>query len=110
MTHDRSGHDPNRSSAGDQDVLAQDRERKGSVRRVAKRIENGSDIAVNTIRVNPDIRHGKRQIFRECARTIDTDAHGIRAEMTAARETISAVAANDMAFAADNLTGKKVLH
>src|SRR5947209_8479249 len=60
--------------------------------------------------MNPDITHRQRQIFGKGSRPIHAHALGIRAEVPPASEAVAAVPADDMAFAADNLSRQEVSH
>ena len=70
---------------------------------VAKRIKNGGDFLVDSRIVSPDIGHGQGNELSEGAGTIDSDAFCRSAEMTPAREAVSASAAYDVAFAAHDV-------
>src|SRR5262245_8426983 len=104
MANDSRRHAANRARAGDEHVFAQAMKRKSGMDRVAKRIENGLHIARDVAVVHPDIGHWQREIFREGAGAIDADALRVLAEMTPAGKAVSAAAAHDVAFAANNVT------
>ena len=82
MADDRSGHEPDRTSAGDEDILAEDREGEGRMYGIAVRIEDGGDIEIDVVVVAPDIGHGEGDVVGKCAGPIDADALGMGAEVT----------------------------
>ena len=108
MARHGGSHDADRSGSGDQDILAENRKRKGRVNGVAEGIENRGDVEINRIGVMPDVRHRQGQIFGERAGPIDADALGVGAEVAAAGQAIAAPSADDVAFSADDLTGIKI--
>ena len=110
MPNDRRGHDSDRAGARDQHILAQDIERERGVHGIAQRIEDACHVEVDARPVMPDIRHRQGQIFREGAGTIHAHAHGVRAQVPAPRETVAAPPADHVALAADDFTGKEVVH
>src|SRR5689334_6099134 len=77
---------------------------------IAERVENGRNLAVDAGIMPPDVAHWQRDIFRECARTVDADALGVSAQMAPARQAITATAANDVAFAAHDRARMEVVH
>ena len=95
--------------AGDQHVLAQHRKGKRRVHRVAERIENRGDVEIDSRSMTPDVGHRQDDIFGERARPVHADAHGMRAQMPSAGETIAAASAHHVAFAADNIAGMKIV-
>ena len=58
----------------------------------------------------PDIGHRDREKLRERALTIDSYSLGVGAKMTPARETIAAMAADNVTFAGDEITWRKTFH
>ena len=55
----------------------------------------------------PYIRHRQRDVFGESARPVHTHALRIRAQMPASGEAVPALSANDVAFAAHDVAGRK---
>src|SRR4051794_16604306 len=56
----------------------------------------------------PDVRHRQRDEFCKSAGAVYSNAFCVRTEMAAAREAISAAAANHMPFPANNLANVKI--
>ena len=54
----------------------------------------------------PDIGHWQRDVFGERAGAIHPDALGVRAQMAAARQAISAASADYVPFAADDFADR----
>ena len=102
-------HDADRPSAGDQHVLAEQIELERGVHGVPERVEDRRHIAVDVRIVSPDVGHRQREVFGERARAIDADPLRILAEVAAACEAVAAVAADDVAFAADDLADGVIL-
>ena len=107
MSRHRRSHEADGTSAGDQHVFTQHGERERGVDRVAERIENAGDLEIHMRRVHPEIAHGHRDALGEGAGTIHAYAAGVSTQVTAARQAVPAVAAHDVALAADDLSGKK---
>src|SRR5690348_3311413 len=78
--------------------------------RVAEWIKNRRNVTVDPVRMHPHVAHRQRNIFRERAWPVHTHALRVRAQMSAPRQTISAMPANYMPLAADDLAGEKILH
>ena len=57
VADDRGRHQADRSGAGDQHVLAEDREGERRVDRVAERVEDRGDLVVDARPVVPDVGH-----------------------------------------------------
>ena len=72
MAGDRRGHQPDRAGAGDQHVLAEDRERERGVDRVAERVEDRGDLLVDARPVVPDVGHRQGHVLGE--RPVASDA------------------------------------
>src|SRR6185437_10114895 len=108
MAHHRSGHDSDRSSTRDQNVLAKHRKRKRSVNCIPKRIEYGRDLALDLGIMTPNIRHREHNVLRERARTIHSHAAGVSTKMPPACQAIAAKAAGYVPFAANQLPGMKI--
>src|ERR1700733_14716860 len=56
----------------------------------------------------PDIGHRERDVVRKRARAIHAHAHGVRAQMAAPGETITASAANHVTLATYQIAGEEV--
>ena len=65
---DGGRHQPDRARAGDQHVLAQDREGERGVDRVAERVEDRRDLLVDARPVVPDVGHRQRRRTRRTRR------------------------------------------
>src|SRR5262245_49802872 len=94
MSHDRRCHHTDRSCSSDQHVLAQYRERECRMYRVAERIKNRSDIAIDGRMMVPDIGHRQDKIFSKCAWPIDADAFRMSTKMSSPCQTIATATAN----------------
>lgn len=90
-------------AAGDQDVLADEREGEGGVDGVAERVEDRGDIEVHLRPVHPDVRGGQGHVLGEGAVAADAEADGAPAQMAAPGQTVAAAAADEMALAADEI-------
>src|SRR5690606_29232953 len=80
----RRRHDPDRTRAGDEYVLAEDGERKRGMDGVSVGIENGCDLGIDPLAVNPDIGDREGDVFCEGPRAVDADTLGVLAEVAAA--------------------------
>ncbi len=107
---DGGGHEADRTRAGDQHVFAEDVEAERGVHGVAEGIEDAGHIKVDARAVVPHVAHGQGEILREGAGAVDADADGVRAEMAPAGEAIAAAPTDDVAFAAHDFAGEKVVH
>jgi hypothetical protein len=58
--------------------------------------------------VMPHVRHRKRDKFCEGSRAVDPNSFGVRTKMTPTCQTISATAADNMPFSADDVAGEKI--
>src|SRR5262245_23409692 len=58
--------------------------------------------------VVPDVGHGQRQVFGKCSGAVDADALGVGTQVPAAGEAVPAAAADDVAFAAHDVTREEV--
>ena len=108
MPDHRRRHEADRTGAGDQHVLAQHGERQRRVHGVAERIEDRGHVAVDGRVVQPHVGHRQRQVLGERARAIDADALRVLAQVPAAGQAVAATAADDMAFAADDVARPEV--
>ena len=110
MPHHRNRHDADRAGAGDQHVLAQHREGKRRVHRVAEGIEDGRHFAGRCRDVPPDIGHGQRNQFGEGPGAVDAHALRRSAQMPPPGQAVAAAAAHHVALAADDVAGIEVVH
>src|SRR5438128_11280787 len=60
--------------------------------------------------MDPNIGHRQREVLCKSSGTIYTDAFRVRAQMAPASQAIAAMAANHVAFTADDLARKEILH
>ncbi len=93
-------HDSDRPRAGDQDILAQHRERQRGMDGVAEGIENRGDIQIDSRLVPPQISDGHGDVIGKSAGAIHAHAQDMRAQMPPPRQTITAASANHVSFAA----------
>src|SRR5690606_23094627 len=103
------GHQADGSRPGDQHVLADDREGQRGVHGVAERVEDRGDVQVDGDAVHPDVGGGQRDVLGEGAVTADSQAHGGPAQVAAAGQAVAALAAHQVALAADQVTGLDVV-
>ncbi len=108
VPRDRRTHQANRTGPGNEHILAQHRERQGGVNGVSERIEDCRDILIDGRVMTPDVGHGQRDVFRECAWPVDAYAFSVRAKMTPARQAIPATAASHVPFPAHDVPGIKI--
>ncbi len=104
----RRTHQANRTGAGDEHIFSQHWERQGGVNGVSEGIEDGRDVLINGRGVTPDVAHGQRDVFRECAGPVHPDSLGVGAKMTPARQAIPAPAASHVPFPAHDVPGIKI--
>ena len=107
--HDRR-HEADRAGAGDENVLAQDRERQGGVHGVAEGVEDGGDVEVDARLVPPDVRGGQRDVLGEGARAVDPHSLRVRALNPPAGHAVAATAADQVALAAHEVARTQFLH
>src|SRR5436309_1465360 len=110
MTCNGCGHATDWACASDQYVLAQQIEGKRSVYRVAQRIETGNNVNGNAGIGVPDVAGGNGNIFCKSSIAVHPHADCVLAQMTPARETITALAANQVTLSGDQLSNCKALH
>ncbi len=103
VARDGSRHDPDRPRPGDQDVFADQVERKGSVGGVAERVEDGADLIVDVVGQREHIAGGKGEVLGEGAGPGDAKSDMVVAEVAAPGPTIAAVAAGDVTLARNSL-------
>jgi hypothetical protein len=104
VASDCGGHDADGAGSGNQDIFAEHGKRERGVDGVAEGVEDRGDLVRHAVAVDPDVRHREDNVFGERAVAVDADSEGVGAEMAAAGETVAATSADDMAFAADELT------
>jgi hypothetical protein len=59
-------------------------------------------------RMQPDVGHGQDDVLCEAAAALDAHACGVGAEVAASGEAVAAASADDVTFAADDLSGGEV--
>ncbi|OPZ56198.1 MAG: hypothetical protein BWY91_00534 [bacterium ADurb.BinA028] len=96
---DGCGDDPDRPGPGDEDVLAHKRPLQRRMGRVAERVEDRSQVGVDGVRLDPDIRRGQDDEVGERSVPVDADADGVDAHVAAAGPAVAAVAADDVPLA-----------
>src|SRR6185437_10202878 len=77
---------------------------------VAEGVENCRDFKWNVVTVLPDVAHWEHDVFRECPCSIHANALCVGAKMSASCETVTAAAADNVAFAANQFAGMKVIY
>ncbi len=108
VADDSRRHQPDRSGADDEHVLAQDREGEGRVDGVAERVEDRGDLLVDPRPVVPDVRHRQHDLLGERAVASNAQPDRVGAEVPAAGEAMAAAAADDVAFAAHDVARVEV--
>ena len=108
VADDRGGHEADRPRAGDQHVLAEHGEGERRVDRVPERVEDRGDVLVDAVPVVPDVRHRQDDELRERAVAADSQADGVRAQVAPAGQAVAAASADDVAFAAHEVSGREV--
>ena len=106
---DGGGHDADRARAGDQHVLADQREGQRGVHGVAERVEDRGDVEVDLGAVHPHVGGGQRHVLGERAVAADAEADGGAAQVAAAGQAVAALAADQVALAADQVADRDVL-
>lgn len=94
-------HDPDRARPGDEHVLAGERELQGRVHGIAERVEEGGQLGVDDLGLNPHIVGGHHDVVGEGA--IAVHAHRVRAHAHVApsRPAVAAPAAHHMSLDRD---------
>ena len=105
---DRRRHQADRSGAGDQHVLAENRELQRRVHRVAERVEDRRDVAVDGTLVVPDVRHRQRDVLGERAGPVHADPFRERAEVAPSGHAVAAPSADHVALAAHEVARVEV--
>jgi len=70
---------------------------------LAEPIEDRRDLAIDAGALVPDVRDQHRDQLGERARTVDTDALRVRAEVTPPRQAVATAPADDVPFGADDV-------
>ena len=99
---------PDRPGAGDQHVLADQREGQRGVHGVAERVEDRGDVEVDRDPVHPDVGGGQRDVLGERAVAAHAEADGVAAQVPAAGQAVAALAADQVALAADQVADRDV--
>ena len=109
VLRDRRCHQSNGAGAGDQHVFAEHGKRQRGVDGVSERIENRGDIQIDGGSVTPDVGHRQNDKFGKRSGPIHADSLRMRAQMAAAGQAVPAAAADDVALAADDVAGMKIV-
>ena len=109
VTRHCRGHDPDGPGAGDENVFAQDLKGERGVHRIAKRIEDGSRIAVDARIVTPHVRHRQCNQFGETPRPVHAHTRCIRAQMPHACHPVAASPAYDVPFSGNQFTRLEIV-
>ncbi|MGW2406806.1 3-hydroxyacyl-CoA dehydrogenase NAD-binding domain-containing protein, partial [Streptomyces sp. NPDC001739] len=88
MPGHRRRHQADRPRAGDQDVLADQRERQRGVHGVAERVEDRGDVEVHRDAVHPHVRRGQCHVLGEGAVPADTEPVEAVAEDLAVKQEL----------------------
>ena len=110
VADDGRRHEPDRAGAGDQHVLAEDRERERGVDRVPERVEDRRDLLV-------DPRPSGARCWSSGSTTYSAKApsrstprpNRVGAQVAPARQAVAAQPAGDVALAADDVAGLDVV-
>src|SRR4051812_7094613 len=108
VPRDAGRHQADRAGTDDQHVLAEDGELKGCVDRVPERVEDRGDLLGDPRPVVPHVGDGQDDLLGEGAIALDTETDGVRAEMPAARPTVTAAAAHDVPLAAYDIARREI--
>ena len=93
--------------AGNEHVLADEREHERGMRGVAEGVKEGDDVLRKTLVDGNDIARRDADVFCERAVAVDADADVVLAPLDIAGMTVAAVTAGDMAFAGYALADRK---
>src|SRR4029079_5595638 len=107
---DGDPHAADRPCTRDQHVFAKDGERQRSVDGVAERVEDRGDVLRHARTLMPEIRHRKRDVFRERTGALDAEPDRMSAEVAAPGHAVAAAAADDVPLAADDVAGAEVAY
>ena len=100
---DRGRHHPDRAGAGDQHVLAGEREAQRGVGGVAERVEDRAQVGVEVVGLDPHVGGGDHDVVGERAVAVDAHADRVDAQLPAAGAAVAAHAAHDVPLAGDPL-------
>ena len=93
--------------AGDEHVLADEREHEGGMRGVAEGVKEGDNVLRQALVDGNDVARRDADILRERTVAVDADADMVLAPLNIAGVTVAAVAAGDMTLAGDALADRK---
>ena len=110
VADDGRGHQPDRPGAGDEDVLAQHRERQRRVHGVAERVEDRGDVEVDPGVCCQTFVIGSAMYSANAPGALDADAVRVRAQMPPARHAVAAAPADEVALAADQRPHLEIAH
>ena len=96
-------HDPDGPGAGDQYVLADQRERQRGVHGVAERVEDAPPLPGPRRSGAPTRSRGQHHVLGEGAVAADAEADRAAAQVAAPGQAVAALAADQVALAADQL-------
>jgi len=102
--------DADRARTGDEHVLADQREHERRVRRVAEGVEERDDVLGQRLVDQDDVARGDADVLGERAVAVDADADMVLAPLDVAGVAVAAVAAGDVALAADPLADLVLVH
>ena len=104
---DASGHNADGAGAGDQHVFAHQIPHQSGVGGIAESVKEGNHIFVQILVDGDDIGGGDTQVLCESTVAVDAHAKGVLTPLNVAVVAVAAVAAGDMALAADTLANGK---
>jgi hypothetical protein len=99
-----------RPGTGDENVLADQVERQRRVHGIAQWVEDGQGVERDPLVGRPDVDRRQCQVLCEGARGGRSDAHAVRAEMTATGAAVAAVATDDVPLAGHQLPDLEAAH
>lgn len=110
MLDDGGGHASDGAGAGDEDILAEDIEAEGGMGGIAEGVEAGEDLEGDSVVGMPDVGDGDGNVFGEGTVAIDANSDGGAAEVATSGAAITALAADNMAFAGNNFAFFDILN
>ncbi len=78
--------------------------------RIAERIKDSGQLVRDVVRQLEGVERGDHQIFGKGARTVDANANGVAAQMSAPGAAVAAVTAGDVPFAGDPIADGEAAH
>ena len=75
---------------------------------ISKGIKDRGDLGIDTRPMLPDVSHRQGNILSKRSRAVDSHTLCVAAQMPASCQAVAAMAADDVAFAADDFAGKEV--